>query len=261
MDISSLMSRIEEVTRAAGDMLLSQTVTVASHKTRNDLLTENDLAIENFIIAELKKTHPDIHIVSEEYNPDNTLDSGVTVVIDPIDGTCNFAVGMDLFGIQLAVFDRGVSVGAILYFPVTGDVYLAEKGRGAFLNGKPLRVNEKAKPSDGMLFISDYYDSIDIPFDKQFALVKELQQHFLKTRHFGAACVDFSMLVKGHGLAYVTYYHKLWDIAPGLLIATEAGCVFGAVDRDTYEYGRPGLVVANSRSTLDLILNAYQRIE
>ena len=98
------------------------------------------------------------------------------------------------------------------------------------------------------------------PFDKQFELVKHLQNHFLKTRHFGAACVDFSMLVKGHGLAYITYYHKIWDIAPGLLIATEAGCVVGALDRDTYEYGRPGLVVANNKATLDLILHTFQNI-
>lgn len=258
MDISGLMSRIAEVTRAAGEKLLSQTVTVASHKTKNDLLTENDLAIENFIIDELKKTYPDINIVSEEYNPDNALDDGLTVVIDPIDGTCNFAVGLSMFGIQLAVFTENVCRGAILYFPVSGDTFTAEEGKGAYLNGKRLWVNKEAKPSDGMLLISDYYDSIDIPFDKQFALVKDLQKHFLKTRHLGAACVDFSVLAKGHALAYVTYYHKLWDIAPGLLIAREAGCVCGAVDRDAYEYGRPGLVVANNRENLDLIIRTYR---
>lgn len=255
METSALLKHIEAVTVAAGEKLLSQTVTVNSHKTKNDLLTENDLVIENFIIAKLTEVYPRLHIVSEEYNPDNTLDEGYTVVIDPIDGTCNFAVGMSLYGVQLALFCEGVCVGAVIYFPETKELLTAEKGKGAYLNGKPLTVNKSAKPSDGMLFISDYYDSIDIPLDFQFDLVKGLQSTFLKTRHFGAACVDFSMIAKGHGLAYITHYHKLWDIAPGLLIATEAGCVFGAVDRPTYEYGRPGLALANSPETLERILS------
>ena len=234
-------------------------MTVNSHKTKNDLLTENDLATENYIISELKRYYPEVNIISEEYNPDNELE-GVTVIIDPIDGTCNYAVGMDLFGIQLAVFEDGECQASLLYFPVSGDIFTAEKGKGAYLNGKPLRVDADASPKDGMLFISDYYDSIDIPMDKQFGLVKALQKYFLKTRHFGAACVDFSMIAKGHGVAYITYYHKIWDIAPGLLIATEAGCVYGSVDGGDYRYGAPGLVVATNSNTLELIRRLYREV-
>ena len=258
MNINSLMLRLTEITKEAGARLLSQTVTVNSHKTKNDLLTENDLATENYIISELKKYYPDVNIISEEYNPDNELE-GITVIIDPIDGTCNYAVGMDLFGIQLAVFDDGVCRASLLYFPVSGDIFTAEKGKGAYLNGKPLRIDTDASPKDGMLFISDYYDSIGIPMDKQFGLVKSLQKHFLKTRHFGAACVDFSMIAKGHGVAYITYYHKIWDIAPGLLIATEAGCVSGGLDGE-YRYGEPGLVVATNSETLELIRRLYREV-
>lgn len=259
MDISGLMNRLDDVTVAAGKRLLSQTVTVNSHKTRNDLLTQNDLWIEDFILKELRKDYPQIHIVSEEYNPQNIPD-GLTVVIDPIDGTCNFAAGLPLFGIQTAVFDGNVCQGALLYFPTSGDRLTAQKGKGAYWNGRRLRVNEATPSSDGLLLISDYYEEMDIPFEKQFALVKKLQARFLKTRHFGAACVDFSMLAKGHALAYITYYHKLWDIAPGLLAACEAGCVFASLDREAYEYGRPGLVVANNPENLEIILQAYRSL-
>ncbi|MBQ7364388.1 MAG: inositol monophosphatase family protein [Clostridia bacterium] len=259
MNYSDILTLMQDVSRRAGQYLLTQTVSVMNHKTRNDLLTENDLVIENFIIDGIRAVYPDIHIVSEEYNPDNSLD-GLTVVIDPIDGTCNFAQGLSLYGIQLALFYENICRGAVLYFPVEDTMYVAEEGKGAYKNGKRLFVDQKKPSSDGFLIISDYYDSIDIAFDQQFALVKALQKHFLKTRHFGAACVDFTMLAEGHALAYITYYHKLWDIAPGLLLAKEAGFVYGAVDQDDYHYHRPGLVVANSEQTLSLIKEEAKRL-
>ena len=85
--------------------------------------------------------------------------------------------------------------------------------------------------------------------------MKVKQKHFLKTRHFGAACVDFTMLAEGHALAYISYYHKLWDIAPGLLLAKEAGFVYSAVDADEYRYHRPGIVVAANEEMLETIKN------
>jgi len=259
LNYSEILSLMQDVARRAGQYLLTQTVSVVDHKTRNDLLTENDLAIENFIIDKIRAVYPGISIVSEEYNPDNALD-GLTVVIDPIDGTCNFAQGLSLYGIQLALFHENECRGAVLYFPVGDTMYTAEKGKGAYRNGTRLYADPEKAPSDGFLIISDYYDSIDIPFDSQFALVKNLQRSFLKTRHFGAACVDFTMLAESHAVAYITYYHKLWDIAPGLLLCSEAGFVFSAVDREEYRYHRPGLVVANNEKTLSLIKEEAKRL-
>lgn len=257
MDI--LINRIAAVAREAGDRLLSQKVVVNHHKTANDLLTENDLQTEAFIIEQMRKTHPQLNIVSEEYHPDNDP-GGITLVIDPIDGTCNYAVGMDLFGIQFAVFIDKICRGAVLYFPVSGDLITAQLGKGTCFNGKPIMVNRQASASDGILLISDYYPNLPVPMEQQFQLVHTLQQDFLKTRHFGAACIDFSMLIKGHALGYITYYHKIWDIAPGLLAASEAGCVHTSLIQDSYTYGSPGLVVANNPQTLQKILDAYAAV-
>lgn len=259
MTYTHILKVIERVVKGAGAYLLTQTVSVKNHKTRNDLLTENDLVIENFIIDGIRCEYPDINVVSEEYNPDNTLE-GLTVVIDPIDGTCNFAQGLSLYGIQVALFHEEVCRGAVLYFPVEDITYYAEEGKGAYKNGVRLTPDLTRSASDGFLIISDYYDSIDIDFDKQFGLVKALQQHFLKTRHFGAACVDFTMLAEGHALCYISYYHKLWDIAPGLLLAKEAGFVCGAVDADTYRYHRPGIIVAASEEMLALVKKEAEKL-
>lgn len=226
----------------AGQELLCQSVQVIEHKSKNDLLTKNDIDTENRIIASIKSKFPNINIVSEENNPNARLE-GLTVVIDPIDGTCNYAAGIELYGVQMALFDEGECVAAVIYFPATGDMYTAIKGQGAYKNGQRIMVNKNIAPKDGILIISDYYDNISIPMDEQFKLVKSLQSKFLKTRHFGAACVDFAMLVNSCAQMYITYYHKIWDIAPGLLIATEAGCTYGMVDNSDFEYGKPGLVV------------------
>lgn len=259
-NMNLLFETVKEVAVEAGKLLLTQTAIVNSHKTKNDLLTENDLMIENFIIGKIREEYPDINIVSEEYNPDN-LPKGETVIIDPIDGTCNFAAGLDLYGVQLAIMKDGACLYSVLYFPESDNLFTAEKGKGAFLNGKRLVVNDKTSSRDGMLIISDYYDNIDYDFDNQFELVKRLQKSFLKTRHFGAACVDFSFIAQGRALAYITYYHKIWDIAPGLLLAQEAGCVSARLGSEKYEYGKTGLVVANNPKNLRMILESYAELQ
>ena len=247
---------LEDILRKAGKKLLAQEVVVSCHKTKNDLLTENDIAIENFIVEKIRKYDPSAQIVSEENYADGPL-TGRCYVIDPIDGTCNFAAGLTLFGIQVAYFEDGEAKASILYYPVKGDILVAIKGEGAYWNGKRVKVDKCAQAKDGMLIISDYYGDVEIPMDRQFALVQALQPKFLKTRHFGAACIDFSYLVCGNVLAYVTYYSKIWDIAPGLLAATEAGCVFSAVDGTDYRLGNAGLAVANNEENLGIILESF----
>ncbi|MBQ8884802.1 MAG: inositol monophosphatase family protein [Clostridia bacterium] len=257
--MKELIKFCDKLLRSAGELLLKQEIAVAGHKTANDLLTENDLLIEQYLMEEIKATFPEVNIVSEETTADKPL-GGVSVVIDPIDGTCNYAAGMDSFGIQIAIFEEVECVAAYMYFPRTGEMISAEKGRGAFANGKKLTVNKDMLPSDGFLLISDYYGNIAVPMDRQFELIKRLQPVFLKTRHLGAACVDFTALAKGQAAAYISYYHYIWDIAPGLLIANESGCVHALIDGSAYTYGTPGIVVANSEANLQRILSEYRAL-
>lgn len=245
--------QLERILRAAGERLLKQTVTVSCHKTKNDLLTENDILMDDYIVGEITALDPEASIISEENYADGEL-SERCYVIDPIDGTCNFAAGLPLFGIQAAYFEHGEPVLSVLHYPVSGDTLLAEKGEGAYWNGRRIYCDRSVAAGDGILLISDYYDDVSTPMHRQFALVEKLQPHFLKTRHFGAACVDFGMLVRGNAAAYITYYSKIWDIAPGYLAAREAGCVCAPIRGDAYRFGDAGLVIANNDENLQLIL-------
>ena len=253
------LEALAQILEDAGTFLLQQTVQVAAHKSANDLLTENDLKTEQFLLERIQALLPEANIISEETCAENGL-SGCSVVVDPIDGTCNYAVGSDLFGIQIAVFEEEVCVAALLHFPLQRQTIWATLGGGAYCNGRRLQVNTQASSGDGVLLISDYYSNIFVPMDQQFELVKQLQPVFLKTRHLGAACVDFTSLAKGQALAYICYYSYIWDIAPGLLVAQEAGCCHCALDTGAYRYGNPGLVVANNRENLSVITDLYKKI-
>ncbi len=256
---NEIIKELKRVLEAAGAFLLQQTVEVSSHKTANDLLTENDLQTEKFLIEEIKKILPDVNIVSEETCA-NTQLQGLSVVIDPIDGTCNYAVGSNRFGLQIAVFEGKKCVASFLHFPVQKETIYAVAGQGAYIGDRKLTVDPAVAPSDGMLLISDYYSNISISMDTQFEVVKRLQKNFLKTRHLGAACIDFASLVKKEAVAYICYYSYIWDIAPGLLIAREAGAVYSFIDGGAYQYGQPGLVVANNAKTLENIVKTYKEV-
>lgn len=255
--MKELIEYLKTLVVDAGELLLSQTVSVAKHKTANDLLTENDLRVERFLIDGVRRQFPRVNIVSEETAADGCL-QGVSVVIDPIDGTCNYAVGTDRFGVQMAVFDGEKCAAGLLYFPVQKQLIVAEDGKGAYLNGRRLTVDKDGESGDSVLLISDYYSGQDVSIEKQFALVQALQPVFLKTRHLGAACVDFASLSLRQAAAYICHYYHIWDIAPGLLIAKECGCVCAHLSGKEYRYGEPALVVANNPKTLDKILQAYR---
>lgn len=254
-----LINELKNILKNAGDFLLKQDIQINSHKTLNDLLTENDLLVEEYIISNIKNKFPFVNIVSEETSSTNSL-NGISVVIDPIDGTCNYANELDLFGIQVAVFEESILIGSVIYFPLKEEVVYAIKGKGVFINDKKIVLNKSKKAKDSILLISDYYSNIDIDLDKQFELVKKLQSKFLKTRHLGAACIDFLTLAKSQAVAYITYYHYIWDIAPGLLICEELGCVYKHISGKDYEFSTPGLVISNSQENLDLILNTFRSL-
>lgn len=255
---NKMIDKLKSIIISAGDILKSSNVIINKHKSINDLLTMNDIIIENYIIDNIKKEYPNINIISEENNPNNKLD-GYTIVIDPIDGTCNFASDIGLYGIQLALFDNMDCIFSSIYFPLNNELIYAIKNQGCYCNDVKLVVSNKDS-IDGILLISDYYSNISISIDKQFELVKNLQKNFLKTRHFGAACVDFSFMAKSNGVAYISYYSNIWDIAPGLLIAKEAGCVYKNIYGKDYQYNDCGIVVANNINNLNLILNIAKEI-
>lgn len=253
-----ILDFLEQTIVSACEIYLTEKVKTFKHKTTNDILTDTDIKMQKFLLDGIIEKYPELHIISEE--KENTeLPDGMAICVDPLDGTCNFSVGLPMFGVQMALFEHKDVVASIIVLPLSKDVYKAIKGDGVYLNGNKLVLNNAIKQTESVLLLSDFYPKIAIDINKQYELVKKLQSHFLKTRLFGAACFDFTSLITSRAQAYVCYYHEIWDIAPGLLMAKEMGMAVSGLNGN-YELRGSSLVVALNEGILNDILGVYKSL-
>ncbi|MBE7076187.1 MAG: inositol monophosphatase family protein [Clostridiales bacterium] len=192
-------------------------------KDVHDLVTTMDTSIENFLIEKLLKTHPGIKIVSEEFNKKSTA-KGTYFVIDPIDGTVNFANNLfNLWGIQIAYVENDVILASAIYFPDTKNKFYSAKGFGSFKNGKKFVV--KKKDPDRALIGFNVHE-----IDFQYKASKMLKKKVLKLRDVTTSCVNSYMMAEGQLGGVITNDGKPWDIIPGILLMEEAGCLHKFID-------------------------------
>lgn len=251
-----IINNLEKVLLSAARRYLSKGVKIHSHKSTNDLLTDVDVNMQTYIIGKIEDIYPNITVYAEEKS-NMPIGNELTIVLDPLDGTCNFSTGIPLYGVQAAVFDNKDIVASIIYLPRYSWTFKAIKGEGVTLNNIPLILNKVTKQEDAIIEISDFYYNIEIPYETQFRLIRELQNYFLKTRLFGAACWDFAMLATGKVQAYLCYYHEIWDIAPGLLIVKELGMHVGTLTGE-YCLGDSSLIVGADKVYIDCIRDKYK---
>ena len=241
----SALSVCETAARRAGELVLGrfQTDVEVSLKGRANVVTDADLASERLILDYVSEEYPDFGILSEESEPVAGT-SPYTWVVDPIDGTRNFAEGIPHFCIVVAISDGDQVVCGVTYDPVRDEMFAAQRGRGATLNGEPMQVSDREDIDEAVL-------GFDLGYD------------FGQAKHLLELAADVWPRVQGYrlmgagalGLAYAAcgridlyFHHSLsaWDIASGVLLAREAG---GAVlDRATLEDATlfsPGLIVSN----------------
>ena len=233
---------------------------IISHKNPNDLLSEADLRLNDFFCNKIKDKYNEAKIIAEESENDN-LDDNLTFVIDPLDGTCNYSLGYYLCGIQMAVFKNKECILSLIGLPYFNELYYAIKGEGAYKNNERIYVNKDISHQDGILELSDFYEiNDDIDIENQYKLVNLLRPKFLKTRLFGAACIDFTNIITNKALAYICYYRHIWDIAPGLLLIKEAGAIYKRINNKDYEYGNHSIIISNNLETMNLILDSYNKL-
>ncbi len=227
-----------------------------------DIVTNYDTSIEKFLLAKLNKAFDNPKIVSEEFNSKNEA-KGTYFVIDPVDGTLNFANNIDMWAVQVAYIVDDEIVASAMYSPSAS--YFSAKGFGSFKNGKRFFVEKK--PSNHLLYnIGTKYPN----FDKVFSALKEI---FLQQRCFGVASIGYAWVAEGKLGAYIIEANSNpWDILPGLLLAKEAGCHYGvigdllvsAISEEVYkqieealkkEYSKKHSPAKNSKSTKNISKN------
>lgn len=187
----------------------------------NDLVTECDKNSEQIIKNHLKKNFPDYNFLCEESGIEKTK-SAYTWIIDPLDGTVNFAKKIPFFAVNIALKKHDEIVFAITYSPMTGELFHAEKNKGAFLNHQKIQVTqetllEKAFGATG--FPYRVQDNVSLSLTP----ISNLLKKGVPLRRLGSAALDLAYLAAGRFDVFFEAYLEPWDYAAGLLLVSEAG--------------------------------------
>ena len=213
-------------------------------KSIKDLVTNCDYLVESYIINEMNAKYPNIDIISEEFNSGQEKTSAY-FVIDPIDGTKNFANDLDIWAIQVAYTENEKTLASCLYFPKLDLLFTALHNEGSYKNNKPIMV----KPYQGLNNSLVAFDFAK-PNPKNYDLIKEVSKEVLRSRQFGAASYGFSMVANGSLDGYCILQNTPWDIEPGLLACIEAKALVYSDNFCT--------IVANDEEIIELILKSIQ---
>lgn len=214
-----------EAINVAGEYVLSKFQTNFSIDYKDDinnLVTEVDTASEKLIIATIQQHFPDHGFIGEEFG-DMNKDAAIQWIIDPIDGTVNFAHGVPLCCISIGVMKNNEVIFGAVYNPMMQELFFAEKGAGAFLNNKPIAVSKNAVLEKAFLVTGfPYHFPEGIDPVKVFAYFAARK---FPLRRLGSAAIDLCWVAAGRFDAFWEYNLQAWDIAAGMLIAQEAGAI------------------------------------
>ncbi len=207
----------------AGRILMEkyETGVKVAYKGDIDLVTEADLASEQAIVDILRERCPGHDILAEEGNYDNT-GSEYRWVVDPLDGTTNFAHGFPWFAVSIALEVRGQVVLGAVFNPHNRELFVAERGQGATLNGKALRVSTTAELERAMLATGFAYDHKVNPANN-YRHFEKFQRSAQAVRRAGVASLDLACVAAGRFDGFWELKLKPWDVAAGVLLVEEAG--------------------------------------
>jgi myo-inositol-1(or 4)-monophosphatase len=196
---------------------------VATKSSPTDVVTAADLAVEQLVRDRLAAARPGEPVFGEEAGGAAAAAGQVTWVVDPIDGTVNYLYGFPWYAVSLAAQVDGVSVVAAVVEPVSGRVWTAVRGGGAWLDGAPLRVS--AAVDLGVSLVATGFGYQAERRERQAAAVARLLPQVRDIRRAGAASLDLCAVAAGWVDGYVEHGLSRWDWAGGALVAQEAGAV------------------------------------
>ena len=231
-----------------------------SAKGPGDFVTNADKRSEEIIIEELLKAHPDYGILSEESGVINKNNKDNRWIIDPIDGTMNFLKGVPHFAISVAYEENGEIVCGLVFDPIKNELFVAEKGNGAFLNNSRIRVTNKRKlfesylATGGPKFNSKYKSKI---FDEYFKVSNIVNAPI---RKFGCASLDLSYVACGRFDGSWQWELSYCDIAASIIIVKEAGGYVDFLGVQAKDSVKRNVIATNSAIHDELKSNLLKKI-
>lgn len=193
-----------------------------SRKGPGDFVTQADLRADRTLRDELHRVRPAYSMMTEEGDDIVGSDTSNRWIVDPLDGTSNFLHGIPHFAISIGLErDRQIYAG-VVYNPVTDEIYWAEKGIGAYLNDRRLRVSARTELAEAMV-MTGIPHGIDARAERYLPLLGRVTPKVAAVRRFGAAALDLAWVASGRADGFWELQLRPWDIAAGLLLVREAG--------------------------------------
>ncbi len=231
-----------------------------THKGVVDLVTQYDVATEQFIIAQLEKEFSEYTLVGEESHH-GSYHYDKAIYIDPIDGTTNFIHGFPHLAISIGVWENGIPIMAVVYNPILDEMFWALKGKGSYLNDNPLSVSTQDSLQQSLIGTGFPYAKVNqgIEYHWVIACLTNLLPHIRDIRRLGAAALDLCYLAQGKIDAFYEIDLKPWDVAGGILILLEAGGKVSNVTGCEFNFDDKSIVGSNGR-VHDELLSKLEKI-
>lgn len=257
MDIS--IASLCELVKEAGKILLGEGRTHVSEKGYADFVTEADMAVQSFLIKELRTRYPEADVLSEESDviPDK---NGPVFIIDPVDGTTNLIRRLNQSCVALGLVFEGKPVIGVVYNPFNNEMYWAERGCGAFLNGRRLSVSDNGDIRQSLAVIGTSPYRRDNA-EENMRMIKKVFDTCLDIRRFGSAALDMCAVADGRYELFCESDLKPWDFCAGSIILTEAGGKITDWKGNTPDYFRNLDIAATNTAVHDALLELVSDIK
>ena len=262
-DLAGILEAVGNAALEAGGILRSlygkpHTIT---HKGTIDLVTEADVASEKAVLAILEKTRPDAAVLAEESHAGYQEEcTGPAWIIDPLDGTTNFAHNFPWFAVSIAFVDEGKSQVGVIYSPMQDELFCACRGCGAWLNGRPITVSG-SKTLQQSLVATGFPYAIHENSTNVMAVLGEVLPRVQGVRRAGAAALDLANVACGRFEGFWEILLKPWDTAAGILLVEEAGGRVSDFSNNAYTPFVPEILASNGHvhDELAAILGRFSR--
>ena len=247
---SATINVMEAAARKAGRGLIRDFGEVeqlhVSRKGPADFVSKADLKAEQILRAELSKARPSFGLLMEESGATKGSDDERLWIVDPLDGTTNFLHGIPHFSISIGLEERGEITAGVIYEPVRDELFWAEKGAGAYLNRRRIRVSSRSRIDDAVLATGIPVG--DRPGKGEFvSAVKPIMELAAGVRRFGSAALDLAYVAAGRYEGFWEFGLSPWDVAAGIIMVREAGGLASEIDGGANMLYGGSIVAANDQ--------------
>ena len=258
-----MLEQIKEAVRACSKIILeAENIknATSSKLGHANFVTKYDKCVQQELFDRLGKILPEAAFMGEEEVGKHYTGEGYLFVVDPIDGTTNFIKGYHASTISVGLLKDGEPVLGVVYNPYRDEMYTAEKGKGAYLNGEALRVSEDTLSESLVAFgTAPYYEEL---WERSFNLAQVFFTQSLDVRRSGSATIDLCDVASGRVGVYFELRLPPWDYAAASLIVKEAGGQVRGVEGEPLQFAHPqGVIACGGKISMDALLQLMERVD